>query len=109
MHRQMREAAQSMRRGGIDLPSANWTAPWEYVPDPNQSSDNPDRLGYVPAFFSHPTYDPTAADRPTAAPMDFPVYPDYHAQVSGNPRVGTQPENPHARATADDFYQSPLT
>eukprot|EP00959_Pyramimonas_sp_CCMP1952_P323722 6775119-Pyramimonas_sp.AAC.1 len=28
MHRQMREAAQSMRRDGIDLPSANWTPPW---------------------------------------------------------------------------------
>eukprot|EP00959_Pyramimonas_sp_CCMP1952_P068837 1436657-Pyramimonas_sp.AAC.1 len=41
--------------------------------------------------------------------MDFPLYPDYHAQVTGNPRVGTQPENPHVRATADDFYQSQLT
>eukprot|EP00959_Pyramimonas_sp_CCMP1952_P267511 5593337-Pyramimonas_sp.AAC.1 len=30
MCRQMREAAQSMRRGGIDLPSANWTPPWEH-------------------------------------------------------------------------------
>eukprot|EP00959_Pyramimonas_sp_CCMP1952_P271757 5682299-Pyramimonas_sp.AAC.1 len=41
MHRQMREAAQSMRRDGIDLLSANWTPPWEYVPDPNPSPDNP--------------------------------------------------------------------
>eukprot|EP00959_Pyramimonas_sp_CCMP1952_P003697 77862-Pyramimonas_sp.AAC.1 len=38
--------------------------------------------------------------------MDFPLHPDYHAQITGNPRVGTQPENPYARATADDFYQS---
>eukprot|EP00959_Pyramimonas_sp_CCMP1952_P317874 6652204-Pyramimonas_sp.AAC.1 len=49
MYQQMREAAQSMRRGGIGLPSAN---------HPNPSPDNPNRLGYVPAFFSHPTYDP---------------------------------------------------
>eukprot|EP00959_Pyramimonas_sp_CCMP1952_P312486 6540768-Pyramimonas_sp.AAC.1 len=41
MYRQMREAARSMRRGGIDLLSANWTPPWEYVPDPNPSPGNP--------------------------------------------------------------------
>eukprot|EP00959_Pyramimonas_sp_CCMP1952_P236901 4950840-Pyramimonas_sp.AAC.1 len=41
--------------------------------------------------------------------MDFPLYHDYHAQVTGNPRVGTQPENPYARATADVFHQSQLT
>eukprot|EP00959_Pyramimonas_sp_CCMP1952_P261110 5459332-Pyramimonas_sp.AAC.1 len=41
--------------------------------------------------------------------MDFPLHPDYHAQVTGSPRVGTQPENPYVRATADDFYQSHLT
>eukprot|EP00959_Pyramimonas_sp_CCMP1952_P175987 3677656-Pyramimonas_sp.AAC.1 len=41
--------------------------------------------------------------------MDFPLYPDYRAQVTGNPRVGRQPENPHVRATADDFDQSQLT
>eukprot|EP00959_Pyramimonas_sp_CCMP1952_P203529 4256062-Pyramimonas_sp.AAC.1 len=29
MYRQMREAAQSMRRDGIDLPNASWTPPWE--------------------------------------------------------------------------------
>eukprot|EP00959_Pyramimonas_sp_CCMP1952_P122072 2551800-Pyramimonas_sp.AAC.1 len=61
MYRQMREAAQSMQRGGIDLPSANWTPPWEYVLDPNPSPDNPNRFG----------------------------------DVSGAPRVGTQPENPY--------------
>eukprot|EP00959_Pyramimonas_sp_CCMP1952_P398032 8339859-Pyramimonas_sp.AAC.1 len=61
------------------------------------------------AFFSHPTCDPTAAERPTAPPMDFLLYPDYHAQVTGNPRVETQPENPHVRATADEFDQSQLT
>eukprot|EP00959_Pyramimonas_sp_CCMP1952_P450400 9430549-Pyramimonas_sp.AAC.2 len=47
MYRQMREAAQSMRRGGIDLPSAHWTPPWEYVPDQNPPPDNNTRLGYV--------------------------------------------------------------
>eukprot|EP00959_Pyramimonas_sp_CCMP1952_P289319 6051233-Pyramimonas_sp.AAC.1 len=31
MHRQMREASQSTRRDGIDLPSASWTPPWEYI------------------------------------------------------------------------------
>eukprot|EP00959_Pyramimonas_sp_CCMP1952_P089839 1880023-Pyramimonas_sp.AAC.1 len=72
MCRQMREAAQSMCRGGIDLPSANWTPSWEYVPDPNPSPDKPNRFGYAPVFLSHPTCDPTAAERPTAAPMDFP-------------------------------------
>eukprot|EP00959_Pyramimonas_sp_CCMP1952_P330398 6918194-Pyramimonas_sp.AAC.1 len=41
--------------------------------------------------------------------MDFPLYPDYHAQVTGNPRVGMQPEIPYVRATADDCYQSQLT
>eukprot|EP00959_Pyramimonas_sp_CCMP1952_P308955 6465621-Pyramimonas_sp.AAC.1 len=41
MYRRMREAAQSMRRGGIDLPSTSWTPPWGYVPDPNPSPDNP--------------------------------------------------------------------
>eukprot|EP00959_Pyramimonas_sp_CCMP1952_P165045 3449737-Pyramimonas_sp.AAC.1 len=49
MYWPMREAAQSMRRGGIDLLSAGWTPPWEYVPDPNPSPDNPHRYGYVPA------------------------------------------------------------
>eukprot|EP00959_Pyramimonas_sp_CCMP1952_P148090 3098652-Pyramimonas_sp.AAC.1 len=39
----------------------------------------------------------------------LPLFLDYHAQVTGNPRVGTQPENPHGWATADDFYQSQLT
>eukprot|EP00959_Pyramimonas_sp_CCMP1952_P187670 3924235-Pyramimonas_sp.AAC.1 len=29
--------------------------------------------------------------------------------VSGTARVGTLPENPYVRATADDFNQSPLT
>eukprot|EP00959_Pyramimonas_sp_CCMP1952_P418100 8759589-Pyramimonas_sp.AAC.1 len=41
--------------------------------------------------------------------MDYPFYLDYRARVSGTPRVGTQPGNPYARATADDFYQSQLT
>eukprot|EP00959_Pyramimonas_sp_CCMP1952_P241286 5042936-Pyramimonas_sp.AAC.1 len=41
MYRQMREAAQSMRRDCIDLPSASWTPPWEYVLDPDPSPDNP--------------------------------------------------------------------
>eukprot|EP00959_Pyramimonas_sp_CCMP1952_P154796 3238413-Pyramimonas_sp.AAC.1 len=109
MYRQMREAAQSMRRDGTDLPNANLTPPWEYVLDPSPSPDNPNRFGYVPAFFSHQTYDPTSADRPTAAPMDHSLFPDYHAQVSGIPRVGRQPENPCVRATADDFYLSQLT
>eukprot|EP00959_Pyramimonas_sp_CCMP1952_P170952 3572504-Pyramimonas_sp.AAC.1 len=62
MYRQMREAAQSMRRVGNDLPNANWTPPWEYVPDPNPSPDTPNRFGYVPAFFSHPACDTTSAD-----------------------------------------------
>eukprot|EP00959_Pyramimonas_sp_CCMP1952_P246831 5159005-Pyramimonas_sp.AAC.1 len=82
----MHEAAQSTRRGGIDLPSACWTPPREYTPGPNPSQDSPNRCGYVPASFSHPTCDPTAAERPTAPPMDYPVYPDHHAQVTGNPR-----------------------
>eukprot|EP00959_Pyramimonas_sp_CCMP1952_P316218 6618416-Pyramimonas_sp.AAC.1 len=69
-----------MRRGGIDLPNARWTPPWEYVPHPNPSPDNTNRYGYAPAFFSHPTCDPTAAERPAAPPMDFSLYPDYHAQ-----------------------------
>eukprot|EP00959_Pyramimonas_sp_CCMP1952_P388045 8131750-Pyramimonas_sp.AAC.1 len=62
MYRQMREAAQSTRGDGIDLPSASWTPPWEYVPDPHPSPDNPNRFGYVPALFSHPACDPTSAD-----------------------------------------------
>eukprot|EP00959_Pyramimonas_sp_CCMP1952_P093493 1956644-Pyramimonas_sp.AAC.1 len=78
----MREAAQTFRRGGIDLLSASWTPPWEYVLDLNPSPDNPNRYGYVPAFFIHPTCDPTAAERPTAPPMDFPSYAAYHAQVT---------------------------
>eukprot|EP00959_Pyramimonas_sp_CCMP1952_P444310 9302455-Pyramimonas_sp.AAC.1 len=80
MYLQMREAAQSMRRDGINLPIANWTPPWGYVPDPSPSPDNPNRFGYVPAFFSHQTCDPTVADRPKAAPMDYPLFPDYHAR-----------------------------
>eukprot|EP00959_Pyramimonas_sp_CCMP1952_P189259 3958950-Pyramimonas_sp.AAC.1 len=35
MCRQMREAFQSMRSNGTGLPNANWTPPWQYVPDPN--------------------------------------------------------------------------
>eukprot|EP00959_Pyramimonas_sp_CCMP1952_P105444 2204319-Pyramimonas_sp.AAC.1 len=105
----MREAAQSMRRNGIHLPSANWTPPWEYVPDPNPLPDKLNQYGCVPAFYRHPTCDPTAAERPAAPPMDFPLYPDYHAQVTGNARVGMQPESLYVRASADDFYQSQLT
>eukprot|EP00959_Pyramimonas_sp_CCMP1952_P043270 905535-Pyramimonas_sp.AAC.1 len=37
MRRQMREAMESTRRGGIDLPSADSSPPWEYVPDANPS------------------------------------------------------------------------
>eukprot|EP00959_Pyramimonas_sp_CCMP1952_P172756 3609922-Pyramimonas_sp.AAC.1 len=51
MYQQMREAAQSTRRGGIDLPSANWAPPLEYVPDPNPSLDIPNRHECVQAFF----------------------------------------------------------
>eukprot|EP00959_Pyramimonas_sp_CCMP1952_P087140 1823187-Pyramimonas_sp.AAC.1 len=47
-YRQMREAAQSTRRDGIDLPNASWTPPWEYVLGPTPSPDNPRRCGYVP-------------------------------------------------------------
>eukprot|EP00959_Pyramimonas_sp_CCMP1952_P031687 664836-Pyramimonas_sp.AAC.1 len=68
MYRQMRETAQSMRMGGIDLLSARWAPPWEYVTDPYPSPVNSNRHGYVPAFFSHPSCDPTAAERPTAPP-----------------------------------------
>eukprot|EP00959_Pyramimonas_sp_CCMP1952_P151990 3179916-Pyramimonas_sp.AAC.1 len=59
MYRQTREAAQSMRRDGIDLPSASWTPPREYVPDPNPSPYNPNWFGSVPAFLNHPICDPT--------------------------------------------------
>eukprot|EP00959_Pyramimonas_sp_CCMP1952_P255486 5336468-Pyramimonas_sp.AAC.1 len=59
---------QSTRRDGIGLPGAGWAPPWEYIPDPNPSPENP----CVPAFFCHPTYDPTAAERPTAPQMDAP-------------------------------------
>eukprot|EP00959_Pyramimonas_sp_CCMP1952_P172182 3597489-Pyramimonas_sp.AAC.1 len=91
-----------MRRDGIDLSIANWTPPWEHR---TQIHHRTTPIGMV----CHPTYDPTAADCPAAPPMDFPVYPDYYAQVTGNLRVGTLPENPYVRATADDFYQSQLT
>eukprot|EP00959_Pyramimonas_sp_CCMP1952_P023036 484397-Pyramimonas_sp.AAC.1 len=67
MYRQMRETAQSMRRDGIDLPSANWTPPWEHVPDPNPSPDIPNRFGCVPACFGHPTYDGNRARKPVCS------------------------------------------
>eukprot|EP00959_Pyramimonas_sp_CCMP1952_P112687 2355865-Pyramimonas_sp.AAC.2 len=35
MRRQMREVMGNMRRGGIDLPSVNWTPPSECIPDVN--------------------------------------------------------------------------
>eukprot|EP00959_Pyramimonas_sp_CCMP1952_P372888 7808623-Pyramimonas_sp.AAC.1 len=37
------------------------------------------------------------------------MFPDYYAQTTGIPRVGGQPDNPCARATASDFYRSELT
>eukprot|EP00959_Pyramimonas_sp_CCMP1952_P113138 2364921-Pyramimonas_sp.AAC.1 len=99
----------SMRRGGIDLSIADWTPPWEYVPDANPSPDHPNTHGYIPVFFSHPIYDPTAAERPVASQMDSPVFPDYHAQTTGIFRAGIRTENPRALATADDFYRPQLT
>eukprot|EP00959_Pyramimonas_sp_CCMP1952_P181940 3804291-Pyramimonas_sp.AAC.1 len=42
MYQQVREAAQGMRRGGIDFPHASWTPPKEFVLGPNPSPDNPD-------------------------------------------------------------------
>eukprot|EP00959_Pyramimonas_sp_CCMP1952_P049376 1031500-Pyramimonas_sp.AAC.1 len=69
---------ESMRRA----PSANWTPPWECAPDVNPPPDHPNRYGYIPAFFSHPTYDPTAAERPVALLMDAPMFLDYYALVS---------------------------
>eukprot|EP00959_Pyramimonas_sp_CCMP1952_P200221 4187747-Pyramimonas_sp.AAC.1 len=72
MRRQMREAMKSMRRDDVDLPSAGLTPPWEYTPDPSPSRDNPNRYGYFPACPSHPTCEPTAAERPTSPPMDAP-------------------------------------
>eukprot|EP00959_Pyramimonas_sp_CCMP1952_P073517 1536605-Pyramimonas_sp.AAC.1 len=79
---------ESMRRGGIDLPSANRAPPWERVPDANPSLDHPNRYGYIPAFFSHPIYGPTAAERPVAPRMYSPMFPDCYAQTTGAPRVG---------------------
>eukprot|EP00959_Pyramimonas_sp_CCMP1952_P112686 2355865-Pyramimonas_sp.AAC.1 len=63
----------------------------------------------MPGFFSRPTFDPTAAERPVAPPMDAPMFPEYYAQETGVPRVDIQPESPCVRATADDFYRSQLT
>eukprot|EP00959_Pyramimonas_sp_CCMP1952_P428932 8983759-Pyramimonas_sp.AAC.1 len=53
MHRQMQEAAESMRRNGIELPNANWSPPWEHVPDANPSPNHPNQHGYRLAIFSH--------------------------------------------------------
>eukprot|EP00959_Pyramimonas_sp_CCMP1952_P212410 4444284-Pyramimonas_sp.AAC.1 len=42
--------------------------------------------------------------------MDFAMFPNYDAQTTGGgPRVRSQPENPSARTTADDFYMSQHT
>eukprot|EP00959_Pyramimonas_sp_CCMP1952_P184254 3852922-Pyramimonas_sp.AAC.1 len=67
------------------------------------------RYGYIPAFFSHLTYDPTAANRPVAPHLDSAMFSDCYAQPTGVPRVGSQTENPHVRETADDLYRSQLT
>eukprot|EP00959_Pyramimonas_sp_CCMP1952_P057380 1197722-Pyramimonas_sp.AAC.1 len=94
---------EGMRRDGVDLPNANSTPPWEYVPDANPSPNHPSRHGCVPAFFSHPASGPTAANRPVAPRMDSAIFPRYYAQTTGVPRAGSQPENPCVRATADDY------
>eukprot|EP00959_Pyramimonas_sp_CCMP1952_P103859 2171446-Pyramimonas_sp.AAC.1 len=47
---------------------------------PNPSSDHPSRSGYIPAFSGHPTFDPSASERPAALPMDAPAFLDYYAQ-----------------------------
>eukprot|EP00959_Pyramimonas_sp_CCMP1952_P331743 6946640-Pyramimonas_sp.AAC.1 len=91
MHRHIQDAMEHMRRDGADLPNANWTPAWEYVPDANPSPDHPNGHGYILAFFSNPTYDPTAANRPVAPQMDSATFPDYDAQTTGADRVGSQP------------------
>eukprot|EP00959_Pyramimonas_sp_CCMP1952_P370602 7761927-Pyramimonas_sp.AAC.1 len=46
-----------------------------YVPGHHRTNPSPDNC--------HPTCDPTAAERPITPPIDFPLYPDYPAQVAG--------------------------
>eukprot|EP00959_Pyramimonas_sp_CCMP1952_P251650 5258229-Pyramimonas_sp.AAC.1 len=60
-----------------------------YLPDANPSPNHPNRYGCIPAFFSSPIYDPTAANRPVALHMDLAMLPGYDAQPTRVPRVGS--------------------
>eukprot|EP00959_Pyramimonas_sp_CCMP1952_P446361 9345525-Pyramimonas_sp.AAC.1 len=75
-------------------------------PGPKSITGQPQSAWIRASIFQSSGMGPTAAERPTAPPMDFLLYPDYHAQITGNPRVGMQPECTYVRATADDFFQS---
>eukprot|EP00959_Pyramimonas_sp_CCMP1952_P129360 2705143-Pyramimonas_sp.AAC.1 len=37
--------------------------------------------------------------------MDAPMFPDYYAQETGNPRVGSQPDNPYSQLTRGSGYE----
>ena len=109
IQRQQAEAVAMMQRDRIDIPNANWTPPWEYVPHPYASPEHQDRPHYMPAFMGHPDYSGMPKAGQPAAPMDSAMFADYHAQVDGTARVGEQPSNAFARETADEFYRAQET
>ena len=98
-----------MVRDGLDLPNANWTPPWAFVPSVYASPDHPDRHTFVPAIFAHPQYSGMPNAGQPAAPMDSAMFPDHHAAVNNIPRVGGMPTNTVVRDMTDEFFRAQET
>ena len=98
-----------MTRDGLDLPNADWTRAWDFVPPAYASPDNQDRQVYLPAFMAHPRYSVMPNAGEPAAQMDSAMFPDYHAEIEDVPRVGGHPSNMYVREMTDEFFRAQET
>ena len=106
LRRQQAEVVAMMTRDRVDLPHADWTPPWDFVPPAYASPGNQDRLPYMPAFMAHPLYSGMPSAGQPAAQMDSATFPDYHAEVENIPRVGGRPSNAYVMEMADEFFRA---
>ena len=109
LRRQRAEAIAMMEREGIDLPNADWTPGWDFVPSIYASPDHPDRQLFVPAIMAHPRYSQMPNAGQPAAPMDSAMFPDHYAALNNVPRVGGLPTNTYVRDMTDEFFRAQET
>ena len=109
LRRQQAESVAMVTRDRVDLPHADWTPLWDFVPPAYASPGNQDRLPCMPAFMAYPLYSGMPSAGQTAAQMDAAMFPDYHAEVDNIPRVGEPPSNTYVREMDDEFFRAQET